>query len=911
MSLETLDEKKLTPMIKHWYSVKKQYPEHLLAYRMGDFYEFFYSDAERISKLLGITLTKRKIGNESYPLAGIPYHANNYLKNLVNLGQTVVVVDQLEDPTTVKGRIVKRGVVRILTPGTVVESEMLNTNSNNFIAALIREKTGFGVAFSDISTGEFLTIELTYAENKDPVEKLLSVFSEYDPIELIIPADLKKDERLFLLISDLTNAIVKVYDDFAFNYSESYSLLTKQFKVSNLRGFGLEEAPLAIRAAGGLLYFLNETQRSLIPNIYSIQLLKQKETLHIDYITQRNLELIHSLRERGKESTLFSIFNHTHTPMGSRLLKKTILNPLTNIEKICNRLDIVEDLKNNVILRSDLRDVLKEFGDLIRFINRLNYLDRSNARDLVNIRNSLEKIPKIKDLLKNLLDGSSYLSIEKINSFQNIRTLIYNSILENPSSNLKDGNLIRDEYNKNVDELRDLIKNGKRYILEYETAQRNKLNINSGLKIGFNNILGYYIQITKNTLKSLPRLPEEYIERQTLKNAKRFTSSELKELENKIVKAEEEINELEYGLFCEIRDQVIVHTQEIIKTANTIAEIDVLACFAEISELYNYSRPEVNNTSAIAIRSGRHPVVEQLQITEKFVPNDCDLDTETEQIRIITGPNMAGKSTYLRQVALICLIAQMGCFVPANSAKIGVLDQIFTRIGASDDLARNLSTFMIEASEVAKILNYATPKSLVIVDELGRGTSTSDGLSIAMATLEKLHALKCKTLFSTHFHQITENDLPRVKNYHLNIIENQDGSIYFVRKLEPGVTDKSYGIHVAKLAGIPEDVIKRAFEILEEINDRDPFNEKLKSQGILERKISRNKPTLNQKSNDLPIKTVQTSLFKPIVITENKLSREAQLIIDELNHIDIESITPIDAMRILIDLKEKLSKNDS
>ena len=857
--MKEINERKLTPMLRHWYSIRKRFPpENLIAYRMGDFYEFFYDDAERISKLLGITLTKRG----DVPLAGIPHHSgHNYFNNLMNLGETLVIVDQLEDPATVKGRIVKRGVTRILSPGTIIEPNLLKSNENNYIASMVKERSGFGVAFADISTGEFVATEISYKE-QDPQEKLLSLFSQYDPVELIIPPELKKDERLFILLTDLTKAIIKPYEEHVFLYDEAYILISRHFKVSNLQSFGLEDKQMAVQAAGGLLTFLKDTQRDVVPNIFKINVILEKNVLHLDYITQRNLELINSLWERGKDATLYSIFNHTHTPMGARLLKKFILQPLTDIGEINQRLNIVQKFKDDIFLRSDLREELRVLGDLERFINRINYSGRTNARDLINIKNSLEKIPKIKELLEKADIPEISKFVNKISTFNEIKDLINVSIRDNPPTTIREGNIINDGFNDKVDELRDIIHNGKKYVLEYEQEQKKKWNLTTGLKVGYNNILGYYIEITLRTLKNIQNLPNEYVERATLKNAKRYTTEKLKELEEKIVNAEEKINNLEYKLFNTIRENVEKETENILETAKNIAIIDVLACFAEIAEQYNFSRPIINNDNKIIIKDGRHPVIEQINLDEQFIPNDCYLDNENDQLLIITGPNMAGKSTYLRQVALICIIAQMGCFVPVKSATIGIIDQIFTRIGASDDLARKLSTFMIEMTETAKILNYATPKSLVIIDELGRGTSTSDGQSIAMATLEKLHKLKIKTLFSTHYHQLTEINLPGVKNYHLDIIENDDGSINFVRTLKLGSTDKSYGINVAKLAGIPDDVIIRAFEILEQIEQEDPFRTTVKKNGNT---ISSGKfydKIINEKKKELDIINVDLKAMK-------------------------------------------------
>jgi len=950
--MKEIEERKLTPMLKHWYSIRKRFPsDYLIAYRMGDFYEFFYNDAERISKLLGITLTKR--GN--IPLAGIPHHSgHNYFNNLMNLGETLVIVEQLEDPSTVKGRIVKRGVTRIISPGTIIEPNLLKSNENNYIASMVKERNGFGVAFTDISTGEFVATELSN-KHQDSQEKLLSLFSQYDPVELIIPPDLKNDERLFIILTDLTKAIIKSYEEHVFLYEEAHVLISRHFKISNLESFGLEDKTMAIQAAGGLLAFLKDTQRDVIPNIFKINVIQEENVLHLDYITQRNLELINSLWERGKDATLYSIFNHTQTPMGARLIKKFILQPLTEIEEINQRLKIVQKFKDDIFLRSDLREELGVIGDLERFINRINFAGRTNARDLINIKNSLEKVPIIKESLEkaDIPEISNFL--EKINTFNEIKDLITISIKDNPPITIREGNIINDGFNNDVDELRDIIHNGKKYVLDYEREQKKKWNLTTGLKVGFNNILGYYIEITLRTLNNIKTIPEDYIERATLKNAKRYTTKRLKEFEEKIVNAEEKINDLEYKIFNTIREKVEKETKNILETARNIAIVDVLACFAEIAEQYNYCRPIINKENKIIIKDGRHPVVEQINLDEQFIPNDCYLDNENDQLLIITGPNMAGKSTYLRQVALICIIAQMGCFVPAKSATIGIIDQIFTRIGASDDLARKLSTFMIEMTETAKILNYATPKSLVIIDELGRGTSTSDGQSIAMATLEKLHELKIKTLFSTHYHQLTEINLPGVKNYHLDIIENDDGSINFVRTLNPGSTDKSYGIHVAKLAGIPDNVIIRAFEILEQIEEKDPFRTTVRENGesassskyydkiIDEKKVELDKINRELKSmkeslsecigdlsknqkdlervqkeiNELEAKRakisetktpkkkkyVQTSLFEPLSSKENLKD-----LLHFIKEIDINSDTPEKIKEQLKELTTKIEK---
>jgi len=901
-SFKELNPSKLTPMMRHWYDVKKKYPNQLVAYRMGDFFEFFYDDAIRISKLLGITLTRRTFGGkDSYPLAGIPHLSKNYLKNLVNLGETVVIVEQLEDPADARGRIVKRGVVRIFSPGTIIESDMLKTNENNYISSIVKGKKGFGIAFADLSTGEFST---TQFESREGIaeEDLLAIFSRYSPVELIVPSNLYQDEDFIIKIKDISKCIVKEFQDYVFEYENGYSIIIKHFNLSNLESFDLEYLQMAVQASGGLLAFLKETQRDVIPNIFQIKVIKQKEVLNLDYSTQRNLELLRNIRDRGKDATLFSIFNYTQTPMGGRLLAKIIVEPLTNRDQINQRLDIVQKFKDDVFLRSDLRDKLEKMGDLERIINKVNYSRSTNARDLLNLKNSLEIIPEIIALLKKGKSPELESFLKNIKDFSKIRDLVEVSIAEHPPTTIKEGGIIKEGYNETVDEYRNIINNGKNWMLKFEKSLKRRFAMQTGIKVSHNNILGYYIEITNATRSKIRNFPEEFISRQSIKNAVRYKCNELNEWEGKILTAEEKINDLEYQLFSEIRENVVKQTIDIKNASESIAMIDALCTFAEIAEKNDYCRPIIRDDDKIIIKGGRHPIVEKINYSEPFISNDCYMDTENEQILIITGPNMAGKSTYLRQVALICLIAQMGSFVPAKSAELGIIDRIFTRIGASDDLARRLSTFMIEMNETAKILNYATPKSLIIIDELGRGTSSSDGGAIAIATLEKLHSMKIKTLFSTHFHQLTEIKLPRVKNYHLDIKEDKEGNITFIRKVQEGSTDKSYGIHIARLAGIPEDTIERAFEVLEQIEVNDKFREAIKNRNN-KRKLQ---PKPRKKEVKKPLKTIQTSFFKPIIKVDDDLKENYRKLIDLVKGVDINNITPIKAMEKLIEIKKKL-----
>lgn len=904
-SYRDLNPNKLTPMMKHWYSVKKKYPNKLIAYRMGDFFEFFYDDAIRISKLLGITLTRRTFGGkDSYPLAGIPHHSGNYFKNLVNMGETVVIVDQTEDPAESrrKGKkIVDRDVVRVLSPGTVIETDMLNASENNYVCSIVKSKKGYGIAFADLSTGDFLTTQFDSGES---LEDLLGNFSRYNPVELILPSGLYQNEEFVIYINDISKCIVKEYQDYVFEYDEAYSTISKHFSLNNLDSFDLEGLNLAISASGGLLFFLKETQKDVIPNIFQIKVIAQKRLLNLDYSTISNLELLKNLRDRGKDATLFSIFNHTQTPMGARLLRKIIVEPLIDKNEINQRLVFVQKFKQDLFLRSDLRDKLNKMGDLERLINKINYSRSANARDLLNLKNSLDVIPEIIDKLNEGKSSEFAKFVKKIEDFKEIRDLIEKSIGENPPTTVTEGGLIKEGYNQQVDEYREVINTGQTWMLNFEKQLKRRFAIQTGIKVSHNNILGYYIEITHATKPKIRNFPEEFFSRQSIKNAVRYKCKDLDEQEQRILEAREKINDLEHQLFTEIQEEVVKQTLQIKNVSESIAMIDVLCTFAEIAEKNNYCKPIIRDDDKIIIKEGRHPIVEKINDSEPFIPNDCYIDIENEQILIITGPNMAGKSTYLRQVALICLIAQMGSFVPAKSAELGIVDRIFTRIGASDDLARRLSTFMIEMNETAKILNYATQKSLIIIDELGRGTSSSDGGAIAIATLEKLHSMRVKTLFSTHFHQLTEIKLPRVKNYHLDILEDEEHNITFIRKVQEGSTDKSYGIHIARLAGIPEDTITRAFEVLGEIEENDPFRETI-------RNGNNKKSQSSRKEVKTSGKTVQTTFFKPIVKLEETLNPGYKELINLIKGVDVNNLTPMEALEKLNDLKKKIDEINS
>jgi len=908
-----LNVNKLTEMMKHWYEIKSKYPNYIIAYRMGDFYETFYDDAKKVSNLLGLTLTSRGLGDSKCPLAGIPHKAIQHFKNLIKHGETVVIVDQLEDPEIAQQehRIVKRGVTQILSPGTVIDENLLDSGINNYLVSISLLGNTFGIAFIDLSCGDFFVSDYNLPKNNfkdENYSELFSFLARFDPVEAILPSYLYKNQAFLSQFKDMMNReiIIKEFNDFAFKYENSYSKLLEHFNCKNLDGFGIENLKSSICAAGALLSFLFETQNTILPNITKIKNYISSEIMFLDANTKRNLELLKNLSDGTEYGTLLYILDKTKTPMGKRLIKKFIVQPLLNKKKIEERLEIVKIFKNDALLRNDLREYLSQMCDLERTISRINFSRSANARDLVNLKNSLKILPSIVKILSSINNSFINNLIKNIHDYSDIINLIESSIVENPPITVKEGNILKDGFDPRVDEMRDILKHGKDWILKYEESEKSKLGISTGYKIGFNRVLGYFIQITNNTLKAI-KLPDYYQQRQTVTNGVRFETPQLKEMELKILNADESIKDIEYEIFCSIREKVSNKTSFIQEDAQIIAILDVLCSFGEVAALNNYCMPKIEDHEKIIIKKGRHPVVEQLNYSEPFVPNDCYCDTEKEQLLIITGPNWSGKSTYLRQVALICLLAQIGSFVPAEEAEIGIIDRIFTRIGASDDLSRGRSTFMIEMNETAQILNYATRKSLVIIDELGRGTSTTDGKSIALSVIEYLHNSFVKTLFSTHFHELIEISLPRIKNYHF-LIKEEGKKLIFLRKLTPGGTDKSYGIHVAMMAGLPSEVINRAFELVENNSSNQniiKIDSKRESEIKIEEKPKKEKVR----------KQIQTLLYIPTesssqnpIEKQNYLDLDVLEVVNYVKKIDINEITPKDAMKILIELKEKLEK---
>ncbi|MBD3351182.1 MAG: DNA mismatch repair protein MutS [Candidatus Lokiarchaeota archaeon] len=894
-----LDRNSLPEMMKEWYDVKKQYPNHLLAWRMGDFYEFFYHpDVKIVANLLGLTKTFRGSGNNRHPLAGIPHKATQHFKSLIKQGQTVVIVEQLEDPKEARGRIVKRGVVQILSPGTVIDESLLDAVQNNYLVAITKESSYYGVAFIDLSCGDFFCSQFKI---KYDYTNLISLISRFEPVECIIPEAIKSNKELMSKLKESLpkDIIIKIHNRYAFQYDNAYQALIKHFNVKTLDGFGVQDLTAGICAAGSILEFLSETQKTVLSNITDLKRYLKDEIMFLDAETQKNLEILRNLNDNSQYASLLYILDKTTTPMGGRLMKKIIVQPLLNKEKIEARLEIVDCFKSDNMLRNDLREFLSEMGDMERIISRINYSRTANARDIVYLKAALKLLPDI----QNILSGINVEPLKKIvNSFEDytrIIELINSAIKNNPPTTITEGDIIKDGYDSRVDEMRDILANGKDWILKFEEKEKEKLQISAGFKIGFNRVLGYYIQITKHALKGINSLPENYIKRQTLKNSTRFETEELKQMEIKILNADETIKDIEYDIFSEIREKVSKYTKSIQKDAQKVAMLDILSAFGEAAALNNYCRPNIKLHDKIIIKKGRHPVVELINLSEPFIPNDCYMDTEEDLLLLITGPNWSGKSTYLRQVALVVIMAQIGSFVPAQEAEIGLIDRVFTRVGATDDLTRGQSTFMMEMNETAEILRYATNRSLVIVDELGRGTSTTDGKSIARAVMEYLHDNKIKTLFSTHFHELINIKLKKMKNYHF-LIKEDGKKLVFLRKLTPGGTDKSYGIHVAMMAGVPEEVVKRAFvlvdteyndEINNQINkDQEPDIPQINIEEKTQKKSSKkNKNT----------KKVQTLLFKP---TENNNDE----IRKRLRDMNIEEMTPLEAMEHIIKLKKQL-----
>jgi len=876
--------------MRQYDEIKQKHPGTILLFRVGDFYETFGSDAELVSKELGITLTKRNNGRDQTPLAGFPYHSiDSYLHKLVKRGHKVAICEQTEQPSEAKkqGRkVVQREVQEITTPGVTLSDKILESKQNNYAAAVVWKGSMAGIAFSDISTGEFGLTQIAGEELPEFIEAI-------QPAEILLAKSDKNKCPDFLKKMNLT-----ILDDWIYEGDYGYNLLTDHFDTHSLKGFGVEELTVALTAAGALMHYVQESQKASLGHIRRLYAFNNTHFMKLDAATKRNLELTTSLQRSGSEGTLISIMDETLTAMGGRMLRKWVMRPLTQIKTIKERLNAVETLCINHDLRTRLRDELKEIGDLERLISRI-CVGRGNARDLVQLKRSLQQIAPVKQQFNSIDDRLLNELNKELKMLIEVQEKIDQAIVDDPPAALKDGGLIKDGYHDELDNLRDVSRNGKKYIAKIKDELSAETGINS-LKIGYNKVYGYYIEIT-NTHKD--KVPEHFIRKQTLVNSERYITPDLKKTEEKILTAEERSKTLEYKLFDELRICISEFAESIQQIAKSLAQIDCLQSMSEVAFKNNYVKPKVNEEDTISIKKGRHPVVENtLPMDEPFIPNDISLDNSQNQIMIITGPNMAGKSIILRQTGLIVLMAQIGSFVPAEEAEIGLVDKIFTRVGASDNLAAGESTFLVEMNEAANIMNNATPKSLILLDEVGRGTSTFDGLSIAWSLAEYLHnqpAVAAKTLFATHYHELNElaERYKRIVNYNVQVKEH-NGKIIFLRKLVPGCADHSYGIQVADMAGLPSIVIERAKEILGNLESHsiDITNKN----GTLEKgaagaKAAAKSVTKNlDKQEQLP----QMSLFQA------QLDPDTERMIDKLKASDPNRMTPIEALMLLTELKK-------
>jgi len=870
-------------MMQHYLKTHEEYKDCILFYRLGDFYEMFFDDAKVVSKELELTLTGKSCGaEERAPMCGIPYHAaETYLTRLVKKGYKVAICEQVEDPKLAKG-MVKREVTRVVTPGTTLNAQALDETKNNYIMCIAYIGDHYGISSADITTGDYYVTEV------DSERKLLDEVNKYQPTEIIC------NEAFYISgidIDDMKNRMgIVIYSLDAWYFSDETAQMTLKdhFKVRDLEGLGLADYDSGVVAAGALLKYLYETQKTTLSNLVAIHPYTTGKFMIIDSSTRRNLELVETLREKQKRGSLLWVLDKTRTAMGARTLRSFVEQPLIERTEIEERYDAIDEFNTNAITREEIREYLNPVYDLERLITRVTY-QTANPRDLIAFRNSIHMLPPIKTLMSDFQSPLLKRLYEQLDTLDELYELIERSIAEEPPLTLHDGGILKEGYNEEVDRLRKAKTDGKSWLADLEAKEREKTGIKN-LKIKYNKVFGYYLEVT-NSFKDL--VPDYFTRKQTLANAERFITPELKELEDVILGAEDKLIVLEYELFREVRQKVADEVVRIQKTAKAVAQIDVFASLATVAEQNNYCRPKLNEKGLIDIKDGRHPVVERMIQNEMFVANDTYLDNGSNRVSIITGPNMAGKSTYMRQSALIVLMAQIGSFVPAKSAKIGIVDRIFTRVGASDDLASGQSTFMVEMSEVANILRNATSNSLLILDEIGRGTSTFDGLSIAWAVVEHIsnpRLLGAKTLFATHYHELTELEgkLNSVNNYCIAVKEKGD-DIVFLRKIVKGGADKSYGIQVAKLAGVPDNVIERAKEIVEELSNNDitEIVQNISAEGG----SKRSKPKLDE------VDLEQISLLDTM---------DNDTILNELKELDLGQMTPIEAMNKLYELQNKV-----
>ena len=868
--------KEFSPMMQRYLETKEQYQDCILFYRLGDFYEMFFDDAITAARELEITLTGKDCGQEERaPMAGVPHHAAEmYISRLIAKGYKVAICEQLEDPKNAKG-IVKRGVIRVVTPGTIVESNMLEERKNNYIMSIFKSGIYFGISVCDISTGEVYAAEI---KDNNNFPQLLDEIARYTPSELVINSNLADCTEEMSKIRERFNTYITRFQDKFFDSKPDIIKLRFNLVDTNQKPIeNIEERSFAVASINALIEYIEQTQMTSLDHINKITIYQISKYMSLDMNARRNLEITEKMRDKSKKGTLLWVLDKTSTSMGGRHLRRWLNDPLIDTLEINRRLEAVKELTENIMLRGDVIDNLKKVYDIERLAGKMAY-GNANARDMITLKNSLARLPEVKTVLQTTESSMLKNIYENLDELQDIYELIEKSIVDDPPMTVKDGGIIKMGYDEEVDKLKTATTEGKNWIIQLEAEEKEKTGIKN-LKVGFNKVFGYFIEVTKSNLE---QVPERYIRKQTLTNAERYITEELKNLENQILGAEEKVVNLEYDLFTKIREEIAQNVIRLQKTATMVSTLDVLASFAQVAEDMNYCMPQVDNSGIIDIKGGRHPVIEKMLGAGEFVENDTYLDKDENRLSIITGPNMAGKSTYMRQVALITLMAQVGSFVPAEEAKIGVVDKIFTRVGASDDLSMGQSTFMVEMMEVATILKEATPNSLVILDEIGRGTSTYDGLSIAWAVAEYIaNKEKCgaKTLFATHYHELTELEekIEGVKNYSIAVKEKGE-DIIFLRKIVRGGTDESYGIHVARLAGVPKLVTEEANKILKS----------------LERK------------NILTGKKEEKKDKKQVEGQFDMYNFKLAEIAHEIDKINLNELTPIDALNTLVKIKEKM-----
>jgi DNA mismatch repair protein MutS len=863
---------KLSPLMEQYYREKQQYPDAILLFRVGDFYETFAEDAVIVSRDLNITLTSRQkddTGNK-IPLAGVPYHAlDTYLARLIKAGHKVAICDQVEDPKAAKG-LVKREITRVVTPGTIIEPAMLEESCNNFLAAVVEEDGRIGLALVDVSTGEFLTTEI-------PAERLGSELAKFRPAECIAPFSLSWE-----------GTRQQILEEDCFSQENAGRALEGQFGPGWAERLRLADKDLSARACGAILSYLHRSHFDALGHLTEIRHYSGSEFMVLDEITLRNLEILRNIRDRSRRGTLLEFLGETKTPMGARTLARWIQMPLLSLEKIKRRLGAVEELCSDSVLRSGLGEELKGASDLERLVSRVS-CGAANPRDLMALKSTLQRLPALRSALENIASSHLQDLRSQLGPLEDVVILIEKSVADDPPANLRDGGVIRDGFDPELDGLRALLRDGKSWISRLEGQERRRTGIKS-LKVGYTNIFGYYLEVTR---ANLHLVPEDYIRKQTMANAERFITPELKEMESKVISAQERSTSLELEIFNRVREKIAAHAHAIQDRASALGELDVLLAFAEVAAENSFVKPEWNEEGKISLRASRHPVLDKA-MRGGFVPNDVLLDGDHNRLLILTGPNMAGKSTFMRQIALCAILAQAGSFVPAGFASLALVDRIFTRVGAYDDLSAGQSTFMVEMTELANILDNATKDSLVLLDEVGRGTSTFDGLSLAWAISEYLHnAVKCKAVFATHYHQLTqlEGVLLGVKNYSIAVKEEK-GTITFLRTVVPGATDKSYGVHVARLAGVPEAVTKRAEEILKQIE----------SEAVIE-------PLSRTKRGRRSAKYTQLIFFdSPSVGALQPQTKDP--VLEDILGLDIDSLTPRDALNRLAEYQKMLREKD-